>query len=57
MAFMPYMQEQNKGKNTGRYRISQLSSVLSKVQTGKPSECKKTEYVNCKRARRIGSGT
>ena len=57
MGNLSCLSKQNAGENPGRYRACAFSAILSKMQTGKFSECQTTEYVSNCRAGRIDAGT
>ena len=49
---MPYLRQQNKGADTGRYRVKEFSFVLSQVPEADIDKCKATEYHKSRSARR-----
>ena len=49
---MPDMQLQNSNKTAARYRVKEIPSLLSQVQTRNLNQCKRTNHHNSQRARR-----
>ena len=49
---MPSLRQQNKGADTGRYRVKELPAILPQMPQADLDKCKATEYHNSRSARR-----